>query len=87
MTGWEELSASLHGVSAHGLFLENLNLTGMDKVYAKRKALGMRPSGLSGTRFKVGGPTRLQCFVLEQAISVKPAMAGGNASLMTTDRR
>lgn len=66
-------------------------LDGLDtgNVYVNRNMIGAvvgtQPfggSGLSGTGPKAGGPSYLSRFMLEQAVSVNTAAAGGNASLI-----
>jgi RHH-type proline utilization regulon transcriptional repressor/proline dehydrogenase/delta 1-pyrroline-5-carboxylate dehydrogenase len=61
-------------------------------VYVNRSMIGAvvgtQPfggSGRSGTGPKAGGPNYLHPFVVEQAITVNTAAAGGNASLLMND--
>jgi RHH-type proline utilization regulon transcriptional repressor/proline dehydrogenase/delta 1-pyrroline-5-carboxylate dehydrogenase len=61
-------------------------------VYVNRSMIGAvvgtQPfggSGLSGTGPKSGGPNYLHRFVVEQAVTINTAAAGGNASLLMND--
>jgi RHH-type proline utilization regulon transcriptional repressor/proline dehydrogenase/delta 1-pyrroline-5-carboxylate dehydrogenase len=65
---------------AHGNIYVNRSMIGA--------VVGTQPfggSGLSGTGPKAGGPNYLHRFVLEQAVAVNTAAAGGNASLLMND--
>ena len=63
-------------------------------VYVNRSMIGAvvgtQPfggTGLSGTGPKAGGPHYLPRFATEQTVTINTAAAGGNASLLTADRR
>jgi RHH-type proline utilization regulon transcriptional repressor/proline dehydrogenase/delta 1-pyrroline-5-carboxylate dehydrogenase len=69
----EQIEARL----AHGNIYVNRSMIGA--------VVGTQPFGLSGTGPKAGGPNYLHRFVVEQAITVNTAAAGGNVSLLTGD--